>query len=116
MAHEEATFLGTASVIASDLEDLPQYTPWVAAVWVDPEYRKWRVGRALVERAANGVFGLGIDRAYLGAPEERRKFYLRQGWLPIMEKVGFRGVTVVRQEPVRRTGVKPRTSTTDAKL
>ena len=94
VAHEGATFLGTASVIASDLEDLPQYTPWVAAVWVDPKHRKRRVGRALVERAVDGVFALGIDRAYLCAPEARRNFYSRQGWLPIMENVCDRGVTV----------------------
>jgi GNAT superfamily N-acetyltransferase len=94
VAHEDETFLGTASVIASDLEDLPQYTPWVAAVWVDRKYRKRRVGRALVARAVNEVFALGIDRTYLCAPEQRRNFYLRQGWLPIMENVGDRGVTV----------------------
>ena len=94
VAHEDTTFLGTVSVIASDLEDLPQYTPWVAAVWVDPKYRKRRVGRALVERAVDGVFALGNDRAYLCAPEARRNFYLRQGWLPIMENVGERGLTV----------------------
>jgi GNAT superfamily N-acetyltransferase len=94
VAHDDTTFLGTASVIASDVEELPQYTPWVAAVWVEPKYRKHRIGRALVARAVDGVFALGIDRAYLCAPEERREFYLRQGWLPVMENVGDRGVTV----------------------
>jgi GNAT superfamily N-acetyltransferase len=94
VAHEDATFLGTVSVIASDLEDLPQYTPWVAAVWVDAAYRRRRVGRALVARAVDDVFALGVDRAYLCAQEGRRDFYLRQGWLPIMENVGTRGVTV----------------------
>ena len=94
VAHEDTTFLGTASVISSDLEDLPQFTPWVAAVWVDPKYRKRRVGRALVARAVDEVFALGIGHAYLCAPEVRRNFYLRQGWLPIMENVGSRGVTV----------------------
>ena len=68
VAHDDATFLGTASVIASDLEDLPQYTPWVAAVWVEPKQRKRRVGRALVPRR-NDAFALGIERAYLCAPK-----------------------------------------------
>jgi GNAT superfamily N-acetyltransferase len=85
-------------VIASDLDQLPQYTPWVAAVWVDRKYRKWGVGGALVARAASEVFALGIDRAYLCAPQERRNFYLRQGWLPIMENVGDRGLTVFIKE------------------
>ena len=55
VAHDDTTFLGTASVIASDVEELPQYTPWVAAVWVEPKYRKHRIGRALVARAVDGV-------------------------------------------------------------
>jgi len=40
VAHEGATFLGTASVIASDLAERPQLTPWVAAVWVEPQARR----------------------------------------------------------------------------
>ncbi|MDB5616709.1 GNAT family N-acetyltransferase [Tardiphaga sp.] len=94
VAHDGPTFLGTSSVIASDLEDLPQYTPWVAAVWVDPEHRKRQIGRTLVARAAQDVFALGIDRVYLCAPKLRRNFYLRQGWVPIEEDVGDRSVTV----------------------
>jgi N-acetylglutamate synthase-like GNAT family acetyltransferase len=94
VAHDDAAFLGTASVIASDLEDLPQFTPWVACVWVEPDYRQHHIGRALVARAAADVFALGIGIAYLCALPARRDFYLRQGFVPIMENVGARGVTV----------------------
>jgi len=100
VAHEGATFLGTASVIASDLDEMPQYSPWVAAVWVDAAYRQRQVGRALVARAADEVFALGITRAYLCALPARRDFYRRQGWQPIHEDVGPRGMTVfVRSRP-----------------
>jgi hypothetical protein len=51
-----------------------------------------------VARAVDEVFALGIDRTYLCAPEERRNFYLRQGWLAIMENVGYPGVTVFIKE------------------
>jgi N-acetylglutamate synthase-like GNAT family acetyltransferase len=98
VAHQGDAFLGTASVIASDLEDLPHYTPWVAAVWVDPEHRKRQIGRALVARAVSDVFGLGIDRAYLCAPKPRVNFYLRQGWEQIEEDVGERRVTVLARQ------------------
>jgi len=98
VAHEGDTFLGTVSVIASDLEDLPQYTPWVAAVWVEPEHRQRQIGRKLVAQAVDGVFTQGTERVYLCAQKIRRNFYLRQGWTPIQEEVGERGVTVfVRQ-------------------
>jgi GNAT superfamily N-acetyltransferase len=94
VAHDGATFIGTSSVVASDLEDLPHYTPWVAAVWVDPQHRERRIGRALVARAASEAFDLGIDRVYLCAQKARRNFYVRQGWTPIQEDVGSRRVTV----------------------
>src|SRR5207302_8541825 len=35
VAHDGNAFLGTASVIASDLAERPQLTPWIAAVWVE---------------------------------------------------------------------------------
>ena len=98
VAHNGPVFLGTSSVIPSDLEDLPEYTPWVAAVWVDPEHRDHQIGRALVARAVDDVFALGIPRAYLCAPPHRRNFYLRGGWHPIRENVGRRGVTVFMRE------------------
>jgi N-acetylglutamate synthase-like GNAT family acetyltransferase len=94
VAHDDTTFVGTASVIASDLEDLPQLTPWVAAVWVEAAYRERQIGRALVARAVDDIFALGIASAYLCALPARRDFYLRQGFVPIMENVGERGVTV----------------------
>lgn len=104
VAHDGETFLGTASVIASDLEDRPRYTPWVAAVWVEPEFRERKIGGALVGRVVDDVFALGIERVYLCAQKVRRNFYLRQGWTPIEEEVGERSVTVfVRQANPRRT-------------
>jgi GNAT superfamily N-acetyltransferase len=94
VAHRDETFLGTASVIASDLEERPQYSPWVAAVWVDPQYRMREIGSGLVARAAEEAFALNIRRVYLCAVKERRRFYTRLGWDPIEENVGARKVTV----------------------
>jgi hypothetical protein len=47
-----------------------------------------------VARALSDTFALGVERAYLCAPQERRRFYQLQGWSPIIENVGTRGVTV----------------------
>jgi GNAT superfamily N-acetyltransferase len=65
VAHDGEEFLGTASVIASDLKERPQWTPWIAAVWVEPQARRRGVGSALVNRATQDCFGLGFSRAYL---------------------------------------------------
>src|SRR5437016_5653182 len=47
VAHDGGAFLGTASVIASDLAERPKLTPWVAAVWVEEKARGHGVGAAL---------------------------------------------------------------------
>lgn len=65
VAHVEGTFLGTASVIASDFDSRPQYTRWVAALWVDPAHRSNEVGTALVRQGAEMAQDLGFDPAYL---------------------------------------------------
>src|ERR1700694_1519268 len=67
VAHDGEAFLGTVSVIASDLKERPQLTPWVAAVLVEPEARGRGIGGALVDRATKDCFGLGVSRAYLCA-------------------------------------------------
>jgi GNAT superfamily N-acetyltransferase len=80
VAHEDGRFLGTVSIIACDEETRPQYTPWVAALWVEPEHRRKGIGAALVERAASYGFSTGAERVYLLSRAHRRAFYEGLGW------------------------------------
>ncbi len=59
VAHEGDAFIGTASLIACDEGTRPHYTPWVAALWVEPEHRRRGIGAALVDRAAELAFQAG---------------------------------------------------------
>ena len=108
VAHDGKAFLGTASVIASDLDERPQWTPWVAAVWVEPEARRRGVGGALVNRATRDCFALGFGRAYLSARAKLSVYYERLGWTPIERDVGPSRLSVFVQEanpqagPIRR--------------
>ncbi|HEU6441338.1 MAG TPA: GNAT family N-acetyltransferase [Microvirga sp.] len=95
VAHDGEQFLGTASVIPSDLEERPEYTPWVAAVWVDPEHRRRGVGAALVQEAARAAFNCGPELVYLCALPEKRSFYENLGWQRLEENVGEGGLTVL---------------------
>lgn len=96
VAHDEGTFLGTVSVIASDLAARPQYTPWIAAVWVDPEHRSKGIGAALVRAAAEKTHALGFDPAYLCALPQRHGFYERLGWSLVEAEVTGSGLAVFR--------------------
>ena len=100
VAHRGDDFFGTASLIASDLDERPQYTPWVAAVWTEPAARKQGIAPALIAKAVEGGFALGHERIYLCAAPLRRAFYLRQGWVPIEEDVGPLELTVFVRERV----------------
>jgi GNAT superfamily N-acetyltransferase len=88
VAHDGDRFLGTTSVVASDLEERPQLTPWVAAVWTDEEARRRGVASALVNRAAQDCFALGICRAYLNARPRLAGFYEGLGWIIAERNVG----------------------------
>ena len=95
IASEGANFLGTASVILSDMEERPQYSPWVAAVWTEPTYRERGVGSALVDHAIQAAFAVGFGRVYLCAVQDRRDFYARRGWTQIEEAVGKKKLSVL---------------------
>jgi GNAT superfamily N-acetyltransferase len=88
VAHNGGAFLGTASVIASDLAERPNLTPWVAAVWVEVSARGHGVGAALVDAAARAGFASGFARAYLCARPRMTGFYERLGWTLIERRVG----------------------------
>ncbi|QQS12039.1 MAG: GNAT family N-acetyltransferase [Rhodospirillales bacterium] len=94
VAHDGGAYLGSTLGVASDLDERPGYTPWVAAVWVEPAHRLRSVGRSLVGHAAGVCFARGFPRAYLCASVERRDFYVRQGWVPIEADVGPHRQTV----------------------
>ena len=94
VAHDGEKFLGTSSVIASDLEERPQLTPWVAAVWVEEDARRRGVGAALVNRAAQDCFALGVSRAYLCARPRMTRFYEALGWTVVERNVGAHRLSV----------------------
>jgi N-acetylglutamate synthase-like GNAT family acetyltransferase len=104
IAHQGSVFLGTASVIASDLPERPHLTPWVAAVWVEPQARHRGVGAALVDRATQACFALGIRRVYLCARPQRSSYYEGLGWTAIERDVGPHQLGVFIRDADRAAG------------
>jgi GNAT superfamily N-acetyltransferase len=94
VAHDGDRFVGTASAIAADMAERPQHTPWVAAVWVEPEARGVGLGARLVAHTAEAIFRAGFRRAYLSAAPHRRSFYDGLGWAALEEAIGEERLTL----------------------
>ena len=98
VAHHDSAFLGTASLIASDLDERPDLTPWVAAVWVEERARGHGIGAALVNGATQACFKLGFRRTYLCARARMTGFYEGLGWTLIERRVGPHQLNVFVRE------------------
>lgn len=97
VAHDGPIFAGTASLIVNNLDERPQYSPWIAAVWVEPEFRSQKIGARLVEAGAQAAFAAGHQRVYLCARKERASYYDQLGWIRIEEDVGPNELAVFRR-------------------
>jgi GNAT superfamily N-acetyltransferase len=72
--------VGSASLVANDMAILPEWIPWLANVYVLPEYRRQGIGARLVQRVAAEALDLGYPRLYLYTPDQMH-FYETMGWL-----------------------------------
>ncbi|HEY6733997.1 MAG TPA: GNAT family N-acetyltransferase, partial [Roseiarcus sp.] len=63
VAHSDHGYLGSAFLIHSDMEERPQYSPWIAAVWVEASERKRGFGHALIAEGAKIAGALGYRAA-----------------------------------------------------
>ena len=89
VAVEGPRVLGSASLVAHDMDLRPKLTPWLASVFVDPTCRGQGIGSQLVERVAAEAASLGVPRLYLFTPD-RMALYARLGW-QTLEQVEYRG-------------------------
>ena len=87
IAHDGAEFLGTASLIDSDMEARPQYTPWVAALWVDEKQRSFGIGSALIKAAIEKAREQGFAEVYLCAEADKHDYYAARDWVLIEENI-----------------------------
>ena len=84
--------VGTASLVAHDMSTRLDLYPWLAAVFVPPEYRGKGIGSALVQAAIDEARYIGLEQFYLITPD-RVSFYTRLGWAEL-EAAEYRGENV----------------------
>jgi GNAT superfamily N-acetyltransferase len=103
VAFADGAPIGSCSVIENDCVHRKQYAPWVAAVYVKPEFRHRGVASMILQEAAAiaariGVKGLYIDCLAITAP-----VYQKNGWWIHEREVGDKDSVVM----LRTTGGEP---------
>jgi GNAT superfamily N-acetyltransferase len=97
---EDAKPLGSVSLV---LEDAPEFcdqgSPWLASLYVAPEYRGRGLGARLVHAAVDAAAGQGIDQLFLFTPEHA-DFYQRLGWSRMLR-------TTLKGTPVDLMTIRP---------
>lgn len=81
--------LGSASLIAHDMDTRPDLSPWLASVYVAPAQRGQGIGSALVRRIVEEARRLDCPMIYLFTPD-KEAFYTRLGWR-VIDRTVYRG-------------------------
>ncbi|PMR68401.1 GNAT family N-acetyltransferase [Halomonas heilongjiangensis] len=84
--------VGTASLVADDMSVRRELSPWLASVFVPPEWRGRGIASRLVQRVEAEVAASGIARLYLFTPDQQA-LYRRLGWQD-HEALNYRGEDV----------------------
>ena len=82
VAVQEDNALGCASLVAHDMNDRPQWTPWLAGVIVGPAHRRRGIGASLTQTIGDLGTQLGYTALYLFTLD-RERFYANLGWRTI---------------------------------
>ena len=92
IAFTDNTLLGSAMLIAHDMDTRMELSPWLAGVFVAPDQRGRGIGVALVRRVIEDATALGVRRLYLYTPSAEN-FYSRLDW-SLVERTNYRGADV----------------------
>ncbi|MGP5310349.1 GNAT family N-acetyltransferase [Vreelandella alkaliphila] len=84
IALENKKLVGSICLVAHDLSDRPDYTPWVSRIYVSDERRGKGIGKKLIEHAKAAISQQGYTTLYL-ITEDKASYYTRIGWSTVEE-------------------------------
>lgn len=70
---------GTVSLFENDLKTQWALTPWLASLYVFPQYRNQGVARELIQHALNKAEEMGYGAVFLRT-EQTAEYYKKMGW------------------------------------
>ena len=92
VASSGAELLGSAMLIHHEMDTRPQYTPWLAGVFVAPAERQRGIGRALTQHVISEAAARSFLTVYLFTPTAEA-FFFHLGW-SIIERTRYRDADV----------------------
>lgn len=92
IAHSGGELFGSAMLVTQDMETRPDFSPWLAGVFVAPAHRGRGIASALIERAVEEARRLGVPRLHLFTATAE-PLYARLGWT-VCERTRYRGEEV----------------------
>lgn len=87
VAHRGEIFLRTISLINNDMECRPEYTPWVAALWIEEDCRRQGIGDALLSAVCDTAAQNGFRDIYLCATADKHHYYSSRSWQLLEEEI-----------------------------
>lgn len=92
VAYTGTTLLGSVTLDKEDMDTRPYLTPWLASLYVAPEYREQSVASQLIQYVVSYAKENNFSNIYLFT-EDQTDFYQHRGW-HFIESVEYRNVEV----------------------
>lgn len=84
VALENNQLIGNICLVAEEVPDRPQYSPWISRVYVSPEHRGKAIGKHLIDHAKEVLRQQGYSELYL-LTEDKSAYYAQLGWEKVEE-------------------------------
>ncbi|MFN3587617.1 MAG: GNAT family N-acetyltransferase [Moraxellaceae bacterium] len=82
---DDGSLLGSASLVADDMDGAAPWSPWLANVLVTEAARGRGIGQALIDGVIAEARALGFAKVFLFT-EDQQDFYARRGWTLLEER------------------------------
>ncbi len=93
VAHVGSKNFGSVLLIDSDLDARPQFSPWIAALWVEPKLRRQGFAVKLIDAAREKAANLGHNTCYLCATAVNSPYYIARGFR--LQETDIQGLNIL---------------------